>query len=107
MPVCASLGGPTRSEEVGVLSSTISATSKLPSGSGLAMSKMPGWVVPGPFGSFALVEVVVRAAVGDVVGDGEAEGAWAGGAGLVSDGGPPAFAGASRKLRSVPIEGDS
>jgi hypothetical protein len=50
------------------------------------MSKMPGWVVPGPFGSFALVEVVVRAAVGDVVG----------GAGLVSDGGPPAFAGADR-----------
>ena len=79
-----------------MLSSTISATSKLPSGSGLAMSKMPGWVVPGPFGSFALVEVVVRAAVGDVVGDGEADGAWAGGAGLVSDDGPPAFAGADR-----------
>jgi hypothetical protein len=78
-----------------VLSSTISATSKLPSGSGLAISKIPGWVVPGPFGSFALVEVVVRVAVGEVVGDGDAEGAWVG-AGPVNDGGPPAFAGADR-----------
>jgi hypothetical protein len=78
-----------------VLSSTISATSKLPSGSGLAISKTPGWVVPGPFGSFALVEVVVRVAAGDVVG-GDAEGAWAVGVGLVSDGGPSAFAGADR-----------
>jgi hypothetical protein len=60
------------------------------------MSKIPGWVVPGPFGSFALVEVVVRVDVGDVVGDGEAEGAWAVGAGLVSDDGPPAVAGADR-----------
>ena len=56
-------------------SSTISATSKLPSGSGLAMTRMPGWVVPGPFGNFALVGVVVRD-VGVVVGDGEPEGAW-------------------------------
>ena len=45
--------------------------SKLPSGSGLATSRMPGWVVPGPFGSFALVGVVVRV---EVLGDGEPEG---------------------------------
>jgi hypothetical protein len=79
-----------------VLSSTISATSKLPSGSGLAMSKIPGWVVPGPFGSLALVAVVVRVVVGEVLGDGEADGAWAVGTGTVSDGGPPASAGADR-----------
>ena len=54
-----------------MLSSTISATSKLPSGSGLAMSRMPGWVVPGPFGSSASVGVVVRV---EVLGDGEADG---------------------------------
>ena len=57
-----------------MLSSTISATSKLPSGSGLATSRMPGWVLPGPFGSFALVEVVGDVDVGAVVGDGEPEG---------------------------------
>jgi hypothetical protein len=55
------------------------------------MSKIPGWVVPGPFGSFALVAVVVRVAVGEVAGDGEAAGAW-----LDSDGGAPASAGAER-----------
>ena len=57
-----------------MLSSTISATSKLPSGSGLATSRMPGWVVPGPFGNFALVGVVVVRDVGAALGDGEAEG---------------------------------
>jgi hypothetical protein len=61
------------------------------------MSKIPGWVVPGPFGSLALVEVVVRVAVGEVVGDGEAEGAWAVGAGPVSDGGAVVPAGADRE----------
>ena len=54
-----------------MLSSTISAMSKLPSGSGLAMSRMPACVVPGPFGSFALVGVVVRV---EVSGDGDPEG---------------------------------
>ena len=79
-----------------MLNSTISATSKLPSGRGLAINRIPGWVVPGPFGSFALVEVVVRFAVDDLVGDGEAEGAWAVGTWLVSDGGASAFARADR-----------
>jgi len=60
------------------------------------MSKIPGWVVPGPFGSFTLEEVVVRVGVAEGVGDGEAEVASAVGAGLVSDGGTPAFAGADR-----------
>ena len=54
--------------------STISATSKLPSRNGLAMSKMPGSVVPGPFGSFVLTGAVVGVGFGEVVGDGEAEG---------------------------------
>jgi len=40
--------------------------------------------------------VVVRVGVAEGVGDGEAEVASAVGAGLVSDGGPPAFAGADR-----------
>ena len=76
LPACASRGGPSRTQEVGVPSSTISATSKLPSGSGLATTRMPGWVVPGPFGNFALVGVVVRD-VGVVLGDGEPEGVGA------------------------------
>jgi hypothetical protein len=54
LPASANLGGPSQIEELGVARSTISATSKLPSGNGLAMSKMPGSVVPGPFGSFVL-----------------------------------------------------
>jgi hypothetical protein len=41
-------------DEVGAVRSTISAMSKLPSRNGLAMSKMPGSVVPGPRGSVAL-----------------------------------------------------
>ena len=52
----------------------ISAISKLPSRKGLAMSKMPGSVVPGPFGSFVLAGAVVGVGCG-VFGDGEADGA--------------------------------
>jgi hypothetical protein len=57
-------------DEVGAVSSTISAISKLPSRNGLAMSKMPGSVVPGPFGSIVLAGAVE----GWGCGDGEAEG---------------------------------
>ena len=53
---------------------TISATSKLPSRSGLAMSKMPGSVVHGPFGSFVLTGAAVGMGLGEVADDGEAEG---------------------------------
>jgi hypothetical protein len=38
------------------------------------MSKMPGSVVPGPFGSFVLTGAVVGRGFGEVVGDAEAEG---------------------------------
>jgi hypothetical protein len=38
------------------------------------MSKMPGSVVPGPFGSFALTGAVVGVGFGEVVGDGETGG---------------------------------
>ena len=54
--------------------STILATSKLPSRSGLAISKMPGSVVPGPFGSFVLTGAAVGMGLGEVADDGEAEG---------------------------------
>lgn len=79
-----------------MVSSTISATSKLPSGSGLATSRMPGWVLPGPFGSFALVEVVGDVDVGAVVGDGEPEGVGPVESEVVAIGVPLAAAGADR-----------
>jgi hypothetical protein len=79
-----------------LLSSTISATSKLPSGYGLAMSRMPGWVVPGPFGGFALLVLVVRVDVGAVLGDGEPEGVGADEFETVGKGVPLAIAGAGR-----------
>ncbi|HEX3205686.1 MAG TPA: hypothetical protein VHQ68_05560 [Propionibacteriaceae bacterium] len=41
------------------------------------MSRIPGWVVPGPFGSFALVGVMGRVEVGAFLGDGEPEGVGA------------------------------
>ena len=38
------------------------------------MSRIPGWVVPGPFGSFALVGAMGRVEVGAFLGDGDPEG---------------------------------
>jgi hypothetical protein len=54
---------------------------------------MPGWVVPGPFGSFALVGVVVGV---EVLGDGEPEGVVAVEFEAVGKGGPLAISGADR-----------
>lgn len=63
-------------DEVGVVSSTISAMSKLPSRNGLATSRMPGSVVPGPFGSFAFVWVGVAVGFGEGVADARGDGVW-------------------------------
>jgi len=76
------------------VSSTSSAMSKLPFGSGLAMSKIPGCVVPGPFGSFVLAGAVVAVGSGEVVGAAEGASAVAGGVG--AEGVPLFAAGAAR-----------
>ncbi|HJY44322.1 MAG TPA: hypothetical protein VJ301_06840 [Propionibacteriaceae bacterium] len=60
------------------------------------MSKMPGSVVPGPFGSFVLIGAVVEGGFGEVVGGGEAEGVRTVGVGVVADGGLLATEGADR-----------
>jgi hypothetical protein len=96
LPASATLGGPSQIEELGEARSTISATSKLPSGSGLAMSKMPGSVVPGPFGSFVSAGAVVGMGLGEVVGDGEAEGVRTVGVEAAADGALVATVGADR-----------
>jgi hypothetical protein len=75
------------------VSSTSSAMSKLPLGSGLAMSRIPGCVVPGPFGSFVLAGAVVVGS-GEVVGEAEGVSTVAGDAG--AEGVPPSATGAAR-----------
>jgi hypothetical protein len=75
-------------DKVGALSSTISAMSKLPSRNGLAMSKMPGSVVPGPCGSFAVAGTVE----GVGCGNGESDGVRT----AVAEGGVLAVTGADR-----------
>jgi hypothetical protein len=82
-------------DEVGAVSNMISAISKLPSGNGLAMSKMPGSVVPGPFGSFVLAGAVVGLRCGGF-GDGEADGAAAAEGVLLATGGADRGSSASR-----------
>ena len=79
-------------DEVGVVSSTISAMSKLPSRNGLAMSRMPGSVIPGPFGSFPFGWVGVGAVFGETVPDG----LWLVDAETVGEFGPLAVVGADR-----------
>jgi hypothetical protein len=60
------------------------------------MSKMPGSVVPGPFGSFVLTGAVVGVGFGEVVGDGEAEGVRTVGFEAVAEVVLPATEGADR-----------
>ena len=94
LPARVRFGGPKRNEDVASGSRTISAMSKEPPGSGLAMSRIPGLVVPGPFGSltsFGGVVGTVRS--GEVVE--EAVGAFAGEAEL-TEGAPPAGVEADR-----------
>jgi hypothetical protein len=89
LPARLRMGGPKRNEEVASGSRTISAISKEPPGSGLAMSRIPGCVVPGPFGSLTSFGGVVGTVhTGEVVGD--AEGAFAGEAEPAAEGAPPA-----------------
>jgi hypothetical protein len=59
------------------------------------MSKMPGSVVPGPFGSFVLTGASVGAGFGVVVGDSEAEDVPTVG-GEAVEGARPAIEGADR-----------
>ncbi len=74
-PARVKFGGPSRTEDVASESFTISAMSKLPSRSGLAMSRTPGCVVPGPFGSdLDVLGGVVRMGCAEVVDVGDAEG---------------------------------
>ena len=82
---------------VGVASSTVSATSKVPWGKGLAMSRIPGWVWPGPLGSFASVVSVVGAVFPDVVGDADdAADVWCGDAEPLGERVPVAIGDADR-----------
>jgi hypothetical protein len=60
------------------------------------MSKMPGSVVPGPFGSFVLTGAVVGMGFAEVVGDGEADGVRTVGVEVVADGAVLATEGAAR-----------
>lgn len=76
------------------MSSTSSAMSKLPSRSGLAMSKIPGCVVPGPVGSFVLAGAVVAVGSCEVVGEAEAVPTVEGSAG--DEGVPLSATGAAR-----------
>ena len=57
-------------DEVGTVNRTSSAMSKLPSRNGLAMSRMPGSVVPGPFGRFPFGWVDVGVVFGEAMPDG-------------------------------------
>jgi hypothetical protein len=69
--------------------------SKVPCGMGLAMSRIPGWVLPGPFGSLASV-AVVDVVFADVVDDGAVGGGWCVAAGALGGGVPVAIGGADR-----------
>jgi hypothetical protein len=74
-PARVKFGGPSRTEDVASESFTISAMSKLPSRSGLAKSRMPGCVVPGPFGGgLDVLGGVVRMGGAEVADVGDAEG---------------------------------
>ena len=60
------------------------------------MSRLPGCVVPGPFGSFTSVGVMGRVEVGAFLGDGEPEGVGALEFEAVGKGVPLAISGADR-----------
>lgn len=84
LPAGVSLGGPSRTEETGAGRIISSAMSKLPSRSGLAISRMPGSVVPGPRGSLTSA-VVGGTRFADAVGDGDAAGFWLAGPAAVGE----------------------